>query len=83
MTVVAVQRQVGRRVAELRLARALTQERFAESMGLQTSYVQRVEAGEQNLTIRTMVRFAAALGCDSVAELLVVPQVDVRSSDGT
>lgn len=66
--------QIGRRVAELRAARGLTQAVFAERIGLQISYVQRVEAGEQNLTVRTLVRLAAALECEHLGELFAAPR---------
>jgi len=55
--------EVGRRVAELRAARALTQEQLAEAMGLDTRELQRIEQGRVNFTMRTLARLAAALGC--------------------
>lgn len=53
--------QIGRRVAELRTARDLTQEKFAEKADVSARYVQRVEAGTENLTVRTLVKIANAL----------------------
>ncbi len=52
---------VGRRIAELRAARSLTQAELAEGAGVSVKYVQRVEAGQENLTIRTLAKFAELL----------------------
>jgi len=59
--------QIGRRIAELRAASDMTQERFAEKAGITPQYLQRVEAGNENLTIRSLERFSV---------LLDVPVVD-------
>jgi transcriptional regulator with XRE-family HTH domain len=56
-----VQVDVGRRIGELRAARRMTQEHLAERCGVSARYVQQVEAGEQNLTLRSLVAFANAL----------------------
>lgn len=64
---------VGRRIAELRRGRKLTQEDLADRLKLSVKYVQRVEGGT-NLSVRSLVRFAAALGVD-VAELFALPGV--------
>jgi UDP-N-acetylglucosamine 1-carboxyvinyltransferase len=63
---------IGRRVAELRTARALTQEQLAERAEVSARYVQRVEAGTENLTIRTLIKMSNALRT-SLEELLVAP----------
>ena len=67
-----VLRDLGRRVAELRAGRSLTQEALAETLGVTPRYLQRVEAGEENLTLGTLVGFANALGAP-LAEFLVPP----------
>ena len=54
-------RAIGRRIADLRRERAFTQEQFAEKVGVSEKYLQRVESGA-NLSIRSLVRFANALG---------------------
>jgi transcriptional regulator with XRE-family HTH domain len=54
-----VLRDVGRRVAEIRIARGMTQEQFAEQvLGVSLKYCQAVEAGRENLTIVSLVRLA-------------------------
>ncbi len=65
-----VLRSVGRRVAELRSG---TQEELAERLGVSIKYLQRIEAGRPNLTIRSLVRIANALEVP-VAELFDRPE---------
>lgn len=53
-------RDLGRRVAELRVAMGLTQEAFAEMMmNVSTKYLQRIEAGRENLTVESLVVLAS------------------------
>jgi transcriptional regulator with XRE-family HTH domain len=68
----AVIRDVGRRVAELRVGLGLTQDKFAESLGVSGVYVRRVEIGQENLTLRSLTRFATTLGVRTV-DLLAAP----------
>lgn len=42
----------------------LTQEEAAHEMGLVTRHLQKLEAGEVNVTLRTLVRISVALGVD-------------------
>ncbi|MBE7449208.1 MAG: helix-turn-helix transcriptional regulator [Kofleriaceae bacterium] len=56
-------RLVGRRIAHARVRRGWTQEALAERYGVSTKYLQRIEAGRQNLSLRSLARIAAALGC--------------------
>lgn len=65
-------RDVGRRVAELRSALGLTQDKFAEALGVSGVYVRRVEIGRENLTLRSLTRFASMLGVRT-ADLLQAP----------
>ncbi len=39
----------------------LTQEDVADLMGVVTRYYQKIEAGEKNLTVETLVRLSTAL----------------------
>ena len=55
-------KNIGRRIAELRAEKKLTQERFAEVAGITPQYLQRLEHGRQNLSIGTIVRIAKLLG---------------------
>jgi transcriptional regulator with XRE-family HTH domain len=63
---------IGRRVGEERAARELTQAAFAKRLGVGTRYLQRVEAGEENLTVDTLVVLATTLDL-SVADLFRPP----------
>lgn len=57
----AVQKQIGRAIAKFRRAHSMTQAALARKVSVSVQYVQRVEAGKQNLTISSLVRFANAL----------------------
>ena len=71
-------KQLGHRVAELRIARGLTQEAFAEILGKDLRYVQAIEGGRQNITIRTAVLVARALN-SPLAQLFARPTTRVRA----
>jgi len=68
-----VVRDVGRRVAELRQELGLTQEQFAEDLGVHPRYLARIERGGQNLTLHRLVWLAGHLGVHA-AELMVAPR---------
>ncbi len=61
--------EVGERVRERRLTRALSQQSVAEAAGLTQNAVFRIEAGETNQQVSTLKSVAAALGC-TVRELV-------------
>lgn len=63
---------VGRRIAELRSERHLTQEELSEKLGVTARWVQSAEAGDENLTLTTLARFANALKVP-VAEFFTLP----------
>ena len=63
---------IGRRIAELRRDRALTQENFAEALEVSVRYLQFCEAGDENLGVETMVKIANALKVP-VIELFTPP----------
>ncbi len=54
--------QVGRRVAEVRSGRDLTQAELAERLEVSIRYLQSIEAGRENLTLETISRLATVLG---------------------
>ena len=58
----AVYRELGGRIAALRKAKGLTQERLAEQVDLNASYLARIEAGARRATLETLLRIAGALG---------------------
>lgn len=57
-----VLRDVGRRIAELRAAQGWTQEQMAEALDVNLPYLQRIEGGRENLTVRSLARLAHVLG---------------------
>lgn len=65
-------KHIGRRIAELRRARGFTQEQLAERLDVSVTYVQQVERGGRNLTVRSLAAFASATGA-KVAELFEAP----------
>lgn len=66
----AVRAAFGRRVREVRLAAAVSQEELAYRSGLDRSYVGQVERGERNLTLENIYRLAEGLGVPA-ASLMV------------
>jgi transcriptional regulator with XRE-family HTH domain len=73
-----VLRHVGRRIAELRVARGWTQEAFAELAGVSPGYVRQIEGGRGNLTLATAVRFASLFGVDVVVLFTEPASAEVR-----
>jgi len=66
---------LGKRLREIRMARGLRQEDMQER-GISPKYYQRIEAGNVNLTLRSLEKIALALGV-SVLDLLC------RSNEGS
>jgi transcriptional regulator with XRE-family HTH domain len=67
-----MQRTLGRNLRALREARGLSQEAFADELGVHRTYMGGVERGERNLTLRSVERLADALG---------VPPLDLLASE--
>ncbi|HEU5063521.1 MAG TPA: helix-turn-helix transcriptional regulator [Solirubrobacterales bacterium] len=56
-----LQRAFGENLRTYRLARELSQEAFAELLGVHRTYMGSVERGERNLTLRSVERLAARI----------------------
>ncbi len=56
------QRWIGSRVRELRHAKKLSQEGFADACGLHRTHVSLLERGKINVTVSTLQRIAETLG---------------------
>jgi transcriptional regulator with XRE-family HTH domain len=56
-----VHKKLGKRVAELRLKKGFSQERFAHECGFNRSYMGAVERGEKNVILATTNKIARAL----------------------
>lgn len=53
---------LGKRIREERLKIGVTQEKLAEFADVSPAYMGRIERGERNITVKTLVRLANALG---------------------
>ena len=56
-----LQKRLGQRIAELRRAKKLTQEQFAETIGLSVEFVSLVERGVNAPAVAGLEKFAQAL----------------------
>lgn len=63
---------VGTRIKTARLSAKLKQSDLAAAIGTGQSYIVGVEAGETNITLRTLARVAAALGVSPMTLLVDV-----------
>jgi transcriptional regulator with XRE-family HTH domain len=68
---------VGRRIAELRKERGLTQEEFSVRLGTSFQWVSQLEGG-RNITLHSLARIANALRV-SLEELIALPKSPSRS----
>ena len=57
--------EFGKRLRELRLERALSQEKLGELAGLDRTYVSSAEAGRRNVSLKTIYKLAEALGVEA------------------
>jgi transcriptional regulator with XRE-family HTH domain len=62
-----LQRAVGRNLRAHREARGLSQEAFADLVGVHRTYMGGMERGERNLTLRSLERIAGRIGVDPLA----------------
>lgn len=65
-----LQRTVGRNLRRFRLERGLSQEAFADFVGVHRTYMGGIERGERNLTLRSVERLASVLDLEPL-ELLI------------
>jgi transcriptional regulator with XRE-family HTH domain len=61
-----LQRVVGQNLRAYRQARGLSQEDFAEVVGVHRTYMGGLERGERNLTLRSLERIARRLRVDPI-----------------
>lgn len=62
-----LQKRVGLNLRTLRERRGLTQDRLAHLADLATRHLQKIEAGQVNVTLRTVARLGAALDVEAGA----------------
>lgn len=63
---------LGRRIAELRRGKGMTQDQLSQAVELTEKYLQFIELGRANPTTKVLIRIAIALGVDA-AELFAQP----------
>lgn len=56
-------KKLGQNLRRQRLARGLTQEKLSELVDLNIRTLQKIEAGQTNILVTTLIRFQRALGC--------------------
>jgi len=64
-----LQRTVGRNLRAYRQAKGLSQEAFADMLGVHRTYMGGIERGERNLTLKSLERIADRLDLDPMALL--------------
>jgi transcriptional regulator with XRE-family HTH domain len=64
-----LQRNVGRTLRAYRRERGLSQEKFAELLGIHRTYMGGIERGERNLTLRNVERIARCIELEPLALL--------------
>ena len=64
-----LQRNIGRNLRAYRQARGLSQEAFAEVLGVHRTYMGGIERGERNLTLQSVERIAARIEADPLSLL--------------
>jgi transcriptional regulator with XRE-family HTH domain len=62
-----LQRTVGRNLRAYREAKGLSQEGFADLLGVHRTYMGGIERGERNLTLRSLERIAERIELDPTA----------------
>jgi transcriptional regulator with XRE-family HTH domain len=75
----SLQSVLGSNLKEIRQRQGLSQEAFADMVGVHRAYMGGVERGERNLTLRSVERIASALGIDPL-KLLSPPGADGEPS---
>jgi transcriptional regulator with XRE-family HTH domain len=69
-----LQHTLGSNLRAQRLARELSQEAFADALGVHRTYVGAIERGSKNLTLRSVERLASLLGLQPLALLQPIAQ---------
>lgn len=67
----------GAAIRAARNAAGVTQQRVATIMGVDRSYVSRVENGKKNLSLSGTAAFAAAVGCVIVVTLVPTSEASI------
>ena len=73
-----VLKTIGRRLIALRAARDLTQEKFAEKLGIDVRLLRRIEAGTVDMRVSSLCRMARRLGLSVRALMEPLEVADLR-----
>lgn len=76
MTYGALQRTLGINVRRIRKDRQLSQEEFAECLGVHRTYLGAIERGERNLSLKSVEALASTL---KVAPLYLLSEDQIRN----
>ena len=66
-----LQRVLGANIRLLRQELGLSQEAFADLLGLHRTYIGGLERGERNISLRSLERYAEVLGVEPLQLLMV------------
>lgn len=64
-----LQRTVGRNLRVYREGQGISQEKFADVLGVHRTYMGGIERGERNLTLKSLERIAERIGLDPLTLL--------------
>jgi transcriptional regulator with XRE-family HTH domain len=70
------QAEIGRRIAELRAERGVSQRQMADAVGLDQSALSRIETGTRGLAVEELVAIANFLAVDT--NTLLLPEEDAK-----
>jgi transcriptional regulator with XRE-family HTH domain len=70
---------VGRNLRAYRQTQGLSQEAFADILGVHRTYMGGIERGERNLTLKSLERIAGRIDLDP---LVLLDKQGLRASDG-
>jgi len=71
-----LQKTLGRNLRAYRERQGLSQEAFADELGVHRTYMGGIERGERNLTLKTLERIAHQIGTDPLK--LLQPDTSTR-----
>lgn len=69
------------RLLHIRKSRGLTQKQVSEMTGLSTATISNIESGDNSYTLRSLIRYADALGYEINVERKVVDDTERSNQD--
>jgi transcriptional regulator with XRE-family HTH domain len=73
--------QLGQRMKMIRLKKNVSQSQLATATGMQKSNISRIEAGNINITVNSLLRIAMALEVDVRGIFLTINPVNIKVPD--